>query len=101
MIRLAGLKPGKDIKIDIVGVRPGEKLFEEIFHGAEPPVATNSPGLLLAAPRAGNLEDLRTALEELAKTCRDDDAEAILDVIQRLVPEYHVETEPGAKTAAG
>ena len=101
LIRLAGLKPGKDIKIDIVGVRPGEKLFEEIFHGAEPPVATNNPGLLLAAPRASNLEDLRTALEELAKACRDDDAEAILDVIQRLVPEYHIETEPGAKTAAG
>ena len=101
MIRLAGLKPGKDIKIDIVGIRPGEKLFEEIFHGAEPPVATNSPGLLLAAPRAGKLEDLRTALEELAKACHDDDAEAIFAVIQRLVPEYHVETEPGAKTAAG
>jgi O-antigen biosynthesis protein WbqV len=101
MIRLAGLKPGKDIKIDIVGVRPGEKLFEEIFHGAEPPVATESPGLLLAAPRAGNLEELRPALEELAQACRDDDAETILAVIQRLVPEYHVENEPGAKTAAG
>ena len=101
MIRLAGLKPGKDIKIDIVGVRPGEKLFEEIFHGAEPPVATESPGLLLAAPRAGNLDDLRPALEELAQACRNDDAEAILAVIQRLVPEYHVRNEPGAKTAAG
>jgi O-antigen biosynthesis protein WbqV len=101
MIRLAGLKPGKDIKIDIVGVRPGEKLFEEIFHGAEPPVATKSPGLLLAAPRAGNLDDLRPALEELAQACRNDDAEAILAVIQRLVPEYHVQNEPGAKTAAG
>jgi O-antigen biosynthesis protein WbqV len=101
MIRLAGLKPGKDIKIDIVGVRPGEKLFEEIFHGAEPPVATESPGLLLAAPRAGNLDDLRPALEELAQACRNDDAEAILAVIQRLVPEYHVQNEPGAKTAAG
>ncbi len=101
MIRLAGLKPGKDIKIDIVGTRPGEKLFEEIFHGAEPPVATESPGLLLAAPRTGNLDDLRPALEELASACRDDDAERILAVIRRLVPEYHEETEPGAKTAAG
>ncbi|MDA1089157.1 MAG: nucleoside-diphosphate sugar epimerase/dehydratase [Proteobacteria bacterium] len=101
MIRLAGLKPGKDIKIDIVGTRPGEKLFEEIFHGAEPPVATESPGLLLAAPRAGNLDDLRPALKELAEACRNDDLEAIFAVIQRLVPEYHMEPASDAKTAAG
>ena len=101
MIRLAGLKPGKDIKIDIVGTRPGEKLFEEIFHGAEPPVATERPGLLLAAPRAGSLDDLRPALAELAAACRDDDADAIVAVIQRLVPEYHLETDTDAKTAAG
>lgn len=101
MIRLAGFRPGKDVTIDIVGTRPGEKLFEEIFHGAEPPVATESPGILLAAPRPGNLEELTPALEELAEACREDDAGRIQAVIQKLVPEYHVENEPGAKKAAG
>jgi len=101
MIRLAGLKPGKDIKIDIVGTRPGEKLFEEIFHGAEPPVATENPGLLLAAPRAGNLDDVKAALKDIANACRDDDAEAIVRVIQKLVPEYHGETDPDTEQAAG
>ena len=101
MIRLAGLKPGKDIKIDITGIRPGEKLFEEVFHGAEPLVATECPGLLLAAPRAGSLDDLSPALDELAQACRGDDEERVIAIIQKLVPEYHVEDGAGAKAASG
>jgi O-antigen biosynthesis protein WbqV len=101
MIRLAGLKPGKDIKIDITGTRPGEKLFEEVFHGAEPTVATECPGLLLAAPRVGSLDDLSLALDELAQACREDDEERVIATIQKLVPEYHVEGDAGAKAASG
>ena len=101
MIRLAGLKPGKDIKVDITGTRPGEKLFEEVFHGAEPPVATECPGLLLAAPRVGSLDDLSPALDELAQACREDDEERVIAIIQKLVPEYHVEGGAGAKAASG
>jgi len=101
MIRLAGLKPGKDIKIDITGVRPGEKLFEEVLHGAEPSVATECPGLLLAAPRVGSLDDLSPALDELAQACREDDEERVIAIIQKLVPEYHVEGGAGAKAASG
>lgn len=101
MIRLAGLKPGKDIRIDITGIRPGEKLYEEVFHGAEPPVATECPGVLLAAPRAGGLDDLSPALDELAQACREDDEERVIAIIQKLVPEYHVEDGAGAKAALG
>ena len=101
MIRLAGFKPGKDIHIDITGIRPGEKLFEEVLHGAEPPVATECPGLLLAAPRAGSLDDLSPALDELAQACREDDEERVVAIIQKLVPEYHVEDGAGAKAASG
>ena len=101
MIRLAGLKPGKDIRIDITGIRPGEKLYEEVFHGAEPPVATECPGVLLAAPRAGSLDDLSPALDELAQACREDDEERVIAIIQKLVPEFHVENGAGAKAASG
>jgi O-antigen biosynthesis protein WbqV len=101
MIRLAGLRPGSDIKIDIIGIRPGEKLFEEIFHGAEPPVATESPGLLLAAPRPGNLDDLMPALAEIQEALSNNDTDGILNIIQKLIPEYQSETGAGAKAAAG
>ena len=101
MIRLAGLNPGTDIKIDIVGARPGEKLFEEIFHGSEPPVPTECEGILLAAPRISSLDDLTPALAELADAGSADDVERIRALIRKLVPEYHTEQDPGAKAASG
>jgi O-antigen biosynthesis protein WbqV len=101
MIRLAGLRPGSDIKIEIIGIRPGEKLFEEIFHGAEPPVATESPGLLLATPRPGNLDDLMPALAEIQEALSNNDTDGILNIIQKLIPEYQSEPDAGAKAAAG
>ncbi len=100
MIRLAGLKPGVDIKIDVIGSRPGEKLFEEVFHGSEPPVPTKSPGVLLARPRVSSLDDLRPAIEELAGACRDGDGQRIQNLLHALVPEYQVETGADAKAAA-
>ncbi|MFQ5765795.1 MAG: polysaccharide biosynthesis protein [Rhodospirillales bacterium] len=101
MIRLAGLKPGVDVGIEIVGPRPGEKLFEEVFHGSEPPVPTECPGVLLAAPRAGSLDELTPAIAELAEACREDDAERTRAIIRRLVPEYHDEAGGAAKAASG
>ena len=88
MIRLAGYTPGEQVKIEYCGVRPGEKLFEEIFHGAEPPVPTSCEGLLLASPRAVPLAQVRGELEKLEEACGSGDLEAARAVVGRLVPEY-------------
>ena len=88
VIRLAGLRPDVDIKIDIVGSRPGEKLAEEKFHGAEPLVATPCKGILLAAPRLTDGAELARAIGELADAARRPNAGEVTAMMRRLVPEY-------------
>jgi O-antigen biosynthesis protein WbqV len=91
MIRLAGLRPGVDVEIEVTGLRPGEKLFEEVFHGAEPLLPTACKGILLAAPRTADVGTLGRALDALAETCRTGDGAAIRAALKRLVPEYREE----------
>lgn len=88
MIRLAGFEPGRDIAIEIVGARPGEKLFEEVLHGSEDLVATEQPGLLFARPRAVELDAIRAEFERLSEACAHRNAALALSVIGALVPEY-------------
>jgi FlaA1/EpsC-like NDP-sugar epimerase len=93
MIRLAGKRPNIDIAIKITGLRPGEKLFEEIFHGAEPLLPTACKGILLAAPRAGDVAALGAAIDELASICARGDLAALQGQLRRLVPEYQANSE--------
>ncbi|MEQ8193321.1 MAG: polysaccharide biosynthesis protein, partial [Rhodospirillales bacterium] len=88
MIRLAGLRPDEDVKIEIVGLRPGEKLREDVFHEQEHLVPTRYEGILLAGPRAVDLEHIRTIVAELADICRQDDIARLKNLIRRIVPEY-------------
>jgi len=88
MIRLAGLRPDHDVRIVFTGLRPGEKLFEEIFHGAEPPLPTERRGILVAAPRSVDAEELGVALSDAEAACRAHAIERVLAIVRRLVPEY-------------
>lgn len=93
MIRLAGLKPNDDVKIEFIGLRPGEKLEEELLHDNETSVPTACPGLLLASPRTSDLALLQRSLDELEDAARGRRREQVVDFIRRLVPEYNVVAE--------
>jgi len=88
MILLAGLRPGRDIEIVFTGLRPGEKLFEEVLHESEALAPTEYPGILLAAPRASDRALIARAIDELAAAARLGDEAQCRDIIRRLVPEY-------------
>ncbi|MGF1591786.1 MAG: polysaccharide biosynthesis protein [Kiloniellaceae bacterium] len=89
MIRLSGLRPDKEIEIRFTGLRPGEKLHEELFHGGEPVMPTAHPSLRLAAPRTADAELLGRSLDELEVLVQKGDGEKALRLLQRLVPEFH------------
>ena len=88
MIRLAGLRPDEDVEIRFTGLRPGEKLHEELFHGQEPPVPTGYPGLLMAAPRTADPAIVGRAIDEIAAACRGGQPRLALHLLGRLVPEF-------------
>ncbi len=88
MITLAGLKPDIDIEIKYTGLRPGEKLFEELFHASEHLLPTNNSNILLGAPRTVDHSILLRALNELETTAKNQDDETIINLLHTLVPEY-------------
>jgi O-antigen biosynthesis protein WbqV len=88
MIRLAGYRPDQDIEIRFTGLRPGEKLYEELFHGKEPPRATGFAGLLMATPRTADPAIVGRAIDEIASACRRGQVQIALNALSHLVPEF-------------
>lgn len=87
MIKLSGRSPNKDVEITFTGLRPGEKLYEELFYENENRLQTNHVKILLANhPETDwqNLEDTITALEEAVVNFND---EKISKLLVELVPE--------------
>jgi FlaA1/EpsC-like NDP-sugar epimerase len=89
MIRLAGKSLGEDIDIEVTGLRPGDKLSEELFQDLEPSVATDMAGILLARPRTVDYSIITAKLTALDRACRVTDETAVLALLAELVPELH------------
>jgi FlaA1/EpsC-like NDP-sugar epimerase len=87
LIRLSGKIPGKDIQIVYTGLRPGEKLFEELFHELEPYEQTKHEKIFLAQPREHNWENLGADLRAAELAIKRYDTKKILSILLKLVPE--------------
>jgi FlaA1/EpsC-like NDP-sugar epimerase len=88
MIHLSGKRPGQDIRIEYIGLRPGEKVTEELFLEHERPAPTEHSKLLLAHSMLLDHRVIRKSVSELAESCRLFDESAILRKLGALVPEY-------------
>lgn len=90
MIRLAGKEPGKDIMIEYTGLRPGEKLFEELFHESEQLAPTEHEKLFKAKFRELNWDELSQTMNLLNKACEEYQDEELFILLKSLVPELRV-----------
>lgn len=88
VIRLAGLQPHKDIEIKYTGLRPGEKLYEELFHSAEMLVKTEHQKLFQAQFREIKWNILLDSIEKIEYACQNNYDEEIISLIKTLVPEF-------------
>jgi O-antigen biosynthesis protein WbqV len=85
MIRLAGLDPDVDVGIEIVGLRPGEKLFEELFDIEEERLPSSIPGVFEAEPRPIPLKVLTEAFDILEEASNDSDDDACRFIAKDLL----------------
>jgi FlaA1/EpsC-like NDP-sugar epimerase len=92
MIALAGLVPDEDIEVRFVGLRPGEKLYEDLSLDAEHLLATNHPKIRIFQGQQMPFEALVLWITELQNLLWRGDADAVLEHMAALVPEYHPTT---------
>ncbi|MBA7529125.1 UDP-N-acetyl-alpha-D-glucosamine C6 dehydratase [subsurface metagenome] len=91
LIRLSGLEVGEDIEIKIVGLRPGEKMFEEILTEEERSRVLGDSGhekIFIAKSEGVEREKLEKDIEELERLAKEMDAEGIVRKLQEIVPSY-------------
>ena len=99
MIRLAGLRPDEDVEIRFTGLRPGEKLYEELLIG-ENPQPTKHPRIMRANEKFLDWPDLELLLNALRPTLEERDVSATIGLLRTAVPEYLPQADPNAVKSA-
>ena len=94
MIELAGLIPDKDIKIEFIGLRPGEKLFEELLSDKETTKPTTHEKITIAQVRKYEFERVEFATKEIVDAAIDVDVTGTVKAMKRLVPEFKSQNSP-------
>ena len=94
LITLSGLKPGRDIEIKITGLRPGEKMYEELLMDDEHLMETNNKDIRISTAKADDAEEIDWKLSVLAESLNSD-SDSIKSVLARVVPTYRPQYDGG------
>ena len=92
MIRLSGLTPDVDVAVEYIGLRPGEKLYEELWAEGEKPHPTDNPGILVARRQSIDPEEVRTGASRLIEAALAGDRPEIWTELLALVPDFQGNT---------
>ncbi len=88
MIQLSGYEPNKDIKIKFTGLRPGEKLYEELLNDNENCIPTHHPKIMRAKINPNNSAEMEIAMAELETVFKDSSTAELVKILKHWVPEY-------------
>ena len=88
MIKLAGFTPDKDIKIEYSGLRPGEKLYEEVLSNKENTIPTDHSRIMIAKVREYDYEQAKEMADELERLSREVEIPDMVRLMKRTVPEF-------------
>jgi FlaA1/EpsC-like NDP-sugar epimerase len=88
MIELSGLKPDEDIQIEFIGIRPGEKLFEELSHHGENFVPTAHPKICRFISQPVDYSEIRRTLQNLRANIHEIGADELKGLLKQAVPDY-------------
>ena len=88
LIELSGFQPDVDIEIEYSGLRPGEKMFEEINYHKEKLSPTTHPKIMGFATTPQNIDDVKSFLQELSGELHGAEANTLKLLLKKAVPEY-------------
>ena len=88
MIRLAGFIPDKDINIKIIGLRPGEKLFEELLNDTSKTLPTHNTKIMIAQDNYSDFEEVKESIVELIGITKKHSNLEVVAQMKRIVPEF-------------
>ena len=88
MIKLSGLQLGKDIQIAFTGLRPGEKLYEELLANKENTIPTPHPQIMVAKVREYDHEEANTKINGFIELIKEQDNTAVVRLMKEIVPEF-------------
>jgi len=92
LIRLSGFEPGVDIKIEYIGMRPGEKLYEELIIKGEGIIPTEHEKILVLKGPTCDIELMNGKIDDLIKMADEQNGEDIKTMLKTMVPEYTIST---------
>ena len=101
MIRLSGLEPGVDVRIEYTGLRPGEKLFEELHTDAEKAERTRHPMIFVGKIPKYDSTQVERMLRELGRAALEGDAAGLRELLNRHLPEARIAVQGTARAEAG